>query len=271
MIASARFDLRRQVAGLAACLGLAFLTGCASTPRTTGSRPFHFETDTFAYANDVTEDFAYDTEGRWRGHTRDPKPDYTRYCFVVARSARQFFQNARFDSALPVATETEYRRLVRKVVSTNPRKDLVESAKVIIPGYANLREFSGEQEQVLKEECGSFWQSYFQRGNWRMVFPFSRLDQQKMADQLARAVRENRPPILHVVCFPSLQINHAVVLYGIEETAEDILFAVYDPNAPHLPASLTFHRASRTFNYPMNADFQGGDVNTYEVYSKLWY
>jgi hypothetical protein len=270
-LCTSHFGRRRLIAGLAMCLCFALLTGCASAPRMAGTRPFQFEADTFAYANEVDVDYACDAQGRWRGHARQPKPDYTRHCFVVARSARQFFQHARFDPALPKATEAGYRRLVRKVVSTSPRRDLAESARVIIPGYANLREFSRAQEPLLKEECGSFWQSYFQRGHWRMVFPFSRGHQAKMAARLAGAVRENRPPILHVVCFPSLRINHAVLLCEVQETPEEIRFATYDPNAPQERAWLTFSRAGRTFNYPANTYFQGGEVDAYEVYRKGCY
>lgn len=265
------FALWRLVAGLAPCLCLAFLMGCASAPRQTGSRPFQFATDTFAYANEVDVEYAYDAEGRWRGQTVQPKPNYTLQCFVVARSARQFFQHARFDSALPKASDAGYRRLVRKVVATSPRRDLVESAKVTIPGYANLREFSCEQEQLLKEECGSFWQSYFQCGHWRMVFPFSRGHQEKIAARLVEAVRENRPPILHVVSFPSLRINHAVLLYEVQETSEAVRFATYDPNSPQQPAWLTFCRADRTFKFPANAYFRGGGVDAYEVYRNICY
>ena len=268
---TAHFDLRQIIAGLAMCLCFAFLMGCASAPRMAGSRSFRFETDTFAYANEVDVDYAYDAQGRWVGHARQPKPDYTRHCFVVARSAGQFFQHARFDAARPKATDAGYRRLVRKVVSTSPRRDLAESAKVIIPGYANLREFSREQERLLKEECGSFWQSYFQRGHWRMVFPFSRGNQAKMAARLAMDLRKNRPPIVHLVCFPSLRINHAVLLYEVQETPEEIRFATYDPNAPQQPTWLAFRRAGRTFDFPVNTYFPGGRVAAYEVYRRGCY
>lgn len=268
---ASHFAPQRMVAGLALCLCLAFLMGCASAPRMAGSRPFRFEADTFTYANEVKVEYAYDAQGRWRGHARQPKPDYTLQCFVVARSARQFFQHARFDPALPKATEADYRRLVQRVVSTSPRRDLAESAKVTIPGYANLREFSRDHERMLKKECGSFWQSYFQRGHWRVVFPFSRGHQEIMAARLVEAIRENRPPILHVINFPNLRINHAVLLYEVQETVEAIRFATYDPNSSQQPAWLIFHRANRTFSLPTNTYFQGGEVDVYEVYRKGCY
>jgi hypothetical protein len=244
-----------------------WFTGC-DTPRKAGNRPFRFETDTFAYANEVDETYAYDAEGRWRSRKVDPKPTYARYCFVVARSARQFFQHARFDPSLPKATDADYRKLTQCVVHTSPRKDLPESRRIVIPGYANLREFSRDKEQLLKDECGSFWQSYFQLGHWRMIFPFSRREREAMANRFVTGIQENRPPIVHVLRFPDLRINHAVVLYGIEETEAEIRFAAYDPNTPEHPSELRFDKRERIFEFPMNKDFPGGQVEAYEVYRR---
>ncbi len=249
---------------------LALVTGCSST-RQAGTRPFRFGEDTFAFVNNVKWEYGYDAKGHWHGHPREPEPEYTQHCFVVSRSARQFFQHAHFDASLPEATEEEYRKLVRKVISTSPRTDLPEPRKIVIPGYANLWEFSRKYEPLLKEECGSWWHSYFQRGHWRMVFPFSHGHQEKMAAQLALAVRENRPPIVHLACFPSLRINHAVVLYEVEETPEELRFTVYDPNSAAKPERLIFDRKERVFNFSTTTYFPGGNVSVYEVYTKGCY
>src|SRR5260370_992084 len=108
-------------------LALTALCGCASTrPATSDTRRFDFQRDTFAYANGLVWDYGYDTNGVWRSHKRVPRPDYTQHCFVVARAAKQFFENARFDPLQPVAEETTYRRLIRRVVSTSPRRQLPE-------------------------------------------------------------------------------------------------------------------------------------------------
>ncbi len=155
---------------------------------------------------------------------------------------------------------------MRRVVSTSPRKDLSESSKVVIPGYANLREFSRDAERVLKEECGSFWESYFQRGHWRMILPFSRAHQRDTADQLMSVLRQNRPPVVHVACFPSLRINHGLLLFAFEETESQIRFAAYDPNYPEQPTTLTFRRDTSRFELPGNTYFPGGRVSAYEVY-----
>jgi len=248
------------------------LSGCASSrPSAAGSRHFIFEQDTFAYANELVWEYRFDEHGKWTHRLREPKSDYTHHCFVVARSAKQFFQNARFAPALPKADSATYRKRIREVVLRSPRNGLPEEEKIIIPGYPNLRAFSQEQEGLLKAQCGGAWQSYFQRGHWRMIWPFSRHQQHQTADRLAREIKSNAPPIVHLVRFPSLTINHAVVLFDAQETADRIEFAAYDPNSPKQPAKLTYDRALRCFSFPTNAYFPGGRVQVYEIFRDWCY
>jgi hypothetical protein len=211
-------------------------------------------------------EYHFDDEGRRTIRRREPPAKYSHHCFVVARSARQFFQCASFEPAHPVADDATYRRLIRKEVSSSPRHDGAATERIIIPGYANLRDFSRAKEALLKEECGGVWQSYFQRGHWRMVLPFTRRQQQLMARQLANELAADRPPIVHLVCFPSLAINHAVVVFELSETAEEMRFMVYDPNEPGKPAPLIFDRTGRAFYYGRNSSFVGGRVNLFEIY-----
>src|SRR5436190_10764025 len=157
-----------------------WLAGCASSPPSAAaSRHFIFEQDTFAYANGLVWEYYFDERGKWTHRSREPKSDYTHHCFVVARSAKQFFLNARFNPALPKADSTTYRSRIREVVSASPRKRLPEEKRIVIPGYANLRAFSEGQEELLQAQCGGAWQSYFQRGHWRMIWPFSRTHQRR--------------------------------------------------------------------------------------------
>jgi hypothetical protein len=198
---------------------------------------------------------------------RQPKPDYALHCFAVARGARQFFQQARFDAGLPRADESTYRALVRHVMSNNPRFERPAAERIVIPGYANLREFSVAHEALLKEECGSMWASYFQRGNWRMILHFSAQHQERMAAQLLASLQRNRPPVVHLADFPKLHVNHAVVLISVREDREEIEFGVYDPNDPSRPARLRFDQVEGRFYFPANFYFPGGRVDVYEIYS----
>jgi hypothetical protein len=248
------------------------LAGCAvSPPSATGSRHFIFERDTFAYANGLVWEYHFDEHGKWTHQVREPKSDYTHHCFVVARSAKQFFLNARFDPALPKADTATYRRLIRQVVSASPRKGLPEEKKIVIPGYANLHTFSQDQDGLLKALCGGAWQSYFQRGHWRMIWPFTRHQQEETAEHLVEEIKRNALPVVHLVRFPSLTINHAVVLFDLQETAGTIEFATYDPNAPERPVALTYDRARRSFSFPTNSYFPGGPVDVYEIYRNGFY
>ena len=248
------------------------LAGCAaSRPVAAGSRPFSFERDTFAFANDLVLEYHFDKHGQSAQTDRKAKSDYTHHCFVVARSAKQFFQNARFDPASLKADPATYRKRIRQVVSARPRAGLPEEKKISIPGYADLRAFSQEQADLLKAQCGGAWRSYFQRGHWRMVLPFSRRHQRKTAEQLIREIKTNATPVVHLVRFPSLAINHAVLLFAAQESADRVEFATYDPNNPAQPSTLTYDRARRTFFFPANSYFRGGRVNVYEIYRNWCY
>ncbi len=100
-----RFRIKKAEDLLAALLCLpGFLclfmlsAGCASTRGEYS--PFSFDQDTFLYANELTRKYGFDEKGRWRTSKRNPKPAYTHRCFVVARSAKQFFLLAHFDASL---------------------------------------------------------------------------------------------------------------------------------------------------------------------------
>jgi hypothetical protein len=251
---------------------LLFFSGCTS-PRlsATSSKKFSFQADTFDFANELVWAYRYDENGRWTGYPRQPKPEYTHHCFVVARATRQFFSNARFDPSQPVVSDDVYRRLIRQVISSNPRKVLPEHQKVVIPGYSDLRRFSQAKETLLKSECGGAWQSYFQRGHWRMLFPFSRSHQERTAHRLGMELATGKPVVVHIVKFPQLTINHAVVLFEANATATEIQFLVYDPNQPARPTSIVYDRATQTFLFASNDYFPGGKLDVYEIYHKWNY
>src|SRR6185503_5070632 len=130
----------------------------------------------------------------------------------------------------------------------------------------SLHEFSHGQERLLKRECGGAWQSYFQRGHWRMIFPLSRAHQNRMAQQLAQSLKANRPPVVHLVRFPSLRINHAMLLLGVKETADEIQFAAYDPNDPSVPTQLAYDRRRQRFYLPASRYLARGRVDVDEIY-----
>jgi hypothetical protein len=73
-------------------------------------------------------------------------------------------------------------------------------------------------------------------------------------------------PIIHLVKFPALTINHGMILFGAEETGRGYEFQVYDPNNPKQPAQLTFDSASQAFFMPANPYWAGGKLDIIEIY-----
>jgi hypothetical protein len=230
-------------------------------------RRFEFDRDTFAFANELVWEYRLDPASQKMVSRRsDPPPAYAHRCFVLARSARQFFYHARFDATLPVADEETCRRMVREVVSRNPRTASPEARRAVVPGYDSLRSFSQARAALLKATCGGAWQSYVLRSHWRMILPVSRRHQERMAGQLLRSVPARRASIVHLFRFPALSINHGIVLYDIAELEAGLRFAAYDPNQPGQPTELEYHRADRTFYFPRNHYWAGGPVQVVETY-----
>ncbi len=255
------------------CCVMIWLSGCSTTPHhVPATRAFNFQSDTFAFANELKRVYHVDPITGTQTSTRQiPPAEYSLHCFVVARTARQFFDHARFDPKLPLADETTYHHLIQQVLQRSLRQESAEADKIVIPGYANLRDFSRTNEYLLKHDCGGAWQSYVQRGHWRMVFPFSTRNQKKMAEQMLAEMQLKRPLIVHVVRFPQLTINHAMMLFKATETESEIIFDTYDPNDAQQPTTLVFHRYTGRFELPVNRYFHGGRVDVYEIYRNAFY
>jgi len=242
-----------------------------SVARVPAPRRFEFLRDTFSFANELIWEYTFDdVSGKTTFARRETPGTYTHHCFVLVRAARQFFYHARFDRAQPPADRETNRRLIREVVARDPRHPCGPGREIVIPGYGGLREFSQAQESLMKAECGGAWQSYALRSHWRMIFPISRIHQERTVASLIQAVREKGPPIVHVVRFPALTINHGVVIFSAAETDSGARFEVYDPNYPEQPASMLFDRAARTFTFPRNRYWIGGRLDVIEIYN-TWF
>lgn len=258
----------RSICLLSSLIAL-LLIGCSTTaPIQRGApRKFSFPHDSFAYSNQLVWRYDFDPlTGTTTHHREVPAPTYSHHCFVMARAARQFFDNARFNPQSPVAAENTYRALVRKVLATSPRRPVPVSQQIVIPGYSNLFEFSRAHESLLKAQCGGAWQSYFQRGHWRMIFPLTRSHQARIARQLTNRIKTSYPPLAHVVRFPKLSINHALLFFDSKQTPDGVEFLACDPNDPERPVTVAFNRSQKRFSMPRTPYFVGGRVDVYEIY-----
>lgn len=248
-------------------LGVVPLAGCAARAPAPAGTTFRFGADTFAFENETVWEYRRDpATGRleWRRH--EPRPEFSMRCGNMARAARQFRVHARFDASLPRVDDATYARLVADVLARDPRRSVPAPDPVVVPGYPDLAAFSRDHEALVKADLGGPWASYYQRGNWRMIFPFPPWQQQAVAGDLVAALRRGELPIVHVVRYPRITVNHMLLVFDVEETPTAIRFRTYDPNDPAAPVALVWDRASRTFEYPRTVYFLGGPVKVYPVY-----
>ncbi len=237
-----------------------------------GPRRFEFTRDTFAFANELHWEYRFNSDtGRPTFSKREPKPQYAHRCFVLTCAARQFLYHAQFDATRAIcATEQEYQQRIRAVMRRNPRQQCAPDDCIIFPGYAGLRDFSRAHEALLKAECGGAWRSYALRSHWRMVFPISRAHQKRTAGSLLAEIQRGGAPIIHLVRFPQLTINHGMILFDAGETAARVIFQAYDPNQSAAPTEVSFDRATKTFSLPRNLYWAGGRLDVIEIY-RGWY
>lgn len=252
----------------------ALVSGCAGRPGPGigPARRFDPVRDGFAYANETRWVYGVDpASGRQVHVVREPVPEYTLRCFPMARAARQFFRHARFEPSLPAPDPGELDRRIRAVLRRPDRRASGECHPVPFPGYADLDDLSRRESDRLQAAVGGAWRSYVQRGHWRMVLPFSRRHQHREADRMAGRIAAGDPAVVHVLRFPDLGLNHALVLYDAEEFPGGWRFRAYDPNLPGRPVDLVFEAQRGRFTLPSLPYFVGGDVSAYEVYRGPFY
>ena len=217
--------------------------GCASAPpspstlaNVAAAAGFVFDRDTFAFPNEI------------RAFSDDRDDLYANYCFVVARGLRQFFQFARFDPAASPLDRAGYVERVRQVVERPPwSRPIPLDARVVIPGYASLREFSAAQESAVKEGLGGRFWTRVHWTNWRTAFPIARRHQAGVVEEIGRELAAGRLVQLLVTNWPILELNHTVVAFASRGHGEGVDLAIWDPNEPGRPGVITFDRAHGTF------------------------
>ncbi len=223
------------------------------------ARKFNFQTDTFAFPNDV------------KALTPNKEDLYALHCFVMSTNAHRFFKFARFDASLPKVSDKQYHSLTRRVVRTTFfRQPLPEAQRVVIPGYPNLRAFSAENEKLIKDAMGSNLITLITIRNWRMslgtIPPLQARTAKLIQQQLARGVCDQ----LHVVDSPiGRKVDHSILVFDAREEADRIEFLCYDPNLPDAPITLTYDKQNKSFSLPKLTYFVGGRVSVYRIYHSL--
>jgi hypothetical protein len=246
-------------------VGIALLaTACATVepvspvavPGSRASVPgFSFAADTFAFPNEI----------RARNPDRDDL--YANYCFVLARGLRQFFAFARFDPAAPRLSPSAYAARVQAIAARPPwQPPPAADDRVVIPGYANLREFSRAEEAAVKEGLGGRFWTLVHWTNWRVTFPVTRGHQAGVAREVTDELDAGRLVQLLVTNWPKPELNHTVVAYAYRAMPDGVEFSVWDPNDPAEAGVVRFDAGRRRFWATRLYDTEPGVIRAFRMY-----
>jgi hypothetical protein len=240
---------------LSACASVAPLSPVGPPDGAAAVPGFSFAADTFAFPNEI--------------RARHPDQDdlYANYCFVLARGLRQFFLFARFDPAAARLTREGYVERVRTVAAHPPwERAAAAGDRVVIPGYANLREFSRAEEAAVKEGLGGRFWTLVHWTNWRVTFPVTRGHQLAVAREIMDNLDAGRLVQLLVTNWPKPELNHTVVAFAYRRAPPGVDFVVWDPNDPAEPGIVTFDADARRFRASRLYDTDPGPIRAFRMY-----
>jgi hypothetical protein len=235
------------------------------SPLAAEPRPFRYDTDTFAFANETVWNYVGGQVQPESAKTR--KREYTRHCFVVTRAAVQFWKFARFDPFAPPLPDDQLAARIRQVAGRSAwLPALAWDQRIVFPGYANLRAISTAHAGLFQANIGAGWPVYFRAGNMPIVVPVSRSTEARLNGEIYAGLQKQQPSIVWLYLFPSLKINHVVVIFAARRDHDLYRYQVYDPNYSNGPKELKFDAATRTFSYQPTFYFKGGLVTARAIY-----
>lgn len=243
----------------------------AGTPLLAAMPPFDFQRDTFGFANMTVFEYKEGVAHLRRGDAAKQKR-YTRRCFVLSRTAMQFRKFARFDPKAPPLNDEQLASRLRQITRRAAWKPpLPENERVVIPGYADVRELSDKRGRVVQDNVGLGWPTYWRPGNYRMILLPGRAYQAETHQHLNAALARGELFAAYLTTSPQrMTINHAVLAY-IKKPSESPgvdRYLVYDSNHPEGPRELTWSDQDRSFSFQKDWDFIGGQVRVYQIYGK---
>jgi hypothetical protein len=242
-----------------ACASVESVPSVAGLERRVSVPGFSFSADTFTFPNEIR------AKTPWR-------PDlYANYCFVLARGLRQFFTFARFDPQAPRLPSEAYVERVREVAAHQAwDPPLPLDDRVVIPGYANLREFSRDQEAAVKAGLGGRFWTFVHWTNWRVTFPVTSGHQAGVAREVMDELDAGRLVQLLVTNWPKPELNHTVIAYAYRSTPPGVEFVVWDPNEPGAPGTMTFDTEISRFWATRLYDTEPGLIRAFRMYYSWW-
>ncbi len=222
---------------LGALAGL--LSGCSlvrpAAALKPGPRAFDFATDTLA--EPIPEAGA--------AANREPLADPALRGWADAQVARQFFLHARFEPAAQPPTSEQRIALVRAVLGRSPREASPEARRIVVPGYANLREFSRLHGYLLRAESWLVCECASRAPLADRAFDLA--DGAGEAARLSAAVAANQPVLVRLYRRHQLRYQRALLVFATRDGEGGPRFAAYDPAAAREPVELAFNPAAGKF------------------------
>jgi len=236
-------------------------------PTAPAPRPFQYGTDTFSFANETVWNYVNGVVQADSSREQTSKREYTRRCFVVTRAAVQFWKFARFDPLAPPLERDQLAARIRKVTALSVwLPALPRQKRIVIPGYASLRAISAADPTIFQANIGLGWPIYFRAGNMPIVAPVYRETEARLNNEIFHDLQSNWPTIVWLYNFPSLNINHVVVVISGNKDGDHYHYLVYDPNYASGPKRLDYDAGTRTFSYQPTFYFKGGTVEARAIY-----
>ena len=230
---------------------------------------FDFKRDTLSFANWTV--FTYEN-GHIVSHKNQFGHHYSRRCFVMTRTAAQFYKFARFEPSAAKLDDNELRKRIRAITRKPPwHNALPPEKRIVIPGYRSLRELSATNTGLMQQNIGLGWVVYLRPGNARMFYLHDKRYQEKQHRLLEQALAHREFFIAYLSDFPILHINHSVLVYKHDRARSgdgSDRYLVYDPNHPDAPRHLEWLPAKQEFSYQKDQEFAGGFTRVFQVYGK---
>ena len=239
------------------------------SPAMPAPAPLRYPDDTFAFKNETVWNYV---GGSPEKETREKSNrQYTQRCFVMSRSVVQFWKFARFDPTLKPLSEKALGERIREVTKRPVWKPILAAKdRVVIPGYPDLHAASAAMPNAFQENIGLGWPFYFRAGNMSITFWVSRAMEDRLNSEIYHDLQMNTPTALWVYRFPSLKMNHIVVVYQGRKDAAGYHYRVYDPNYRDRYSNFDYDPKTRTFSYQTVYFFKGGPVTVRSIYRGLF-
>ena len=263
MLFSARILIASLLLGVVIPVARAYEPPAAPAPR-----PYEYPGDTFAFKNETVWNYV--------GGSVEPEKDsdhvreYTRRCFTLSRATVQFWKFARFEPNAKPLPADELAHRIRQVCERSVwLPALAPRDRIVIPGYHNLHEASDKMRYVFQANIGRGWPIYFRPGNIVIALWVTRALEDRLNGEIFHDLQMNTPSILWVYRFPSLKMNHVVVVYSGTHDSSGYHYHVYDPNYRDRFSHLDYNPATRTFSFQKVYFFKGGPVTARAIYRGL--